>query len=114
MDVVGTTWVEMTPQVHVSIAQNLLAAESSDHVDGARVHKIIVVPGDLMRVHEQRDITEIVVVVNNVSQIHHNLVSLIPRNSKLGIGVINGVDRGTEQDVVSEKELRHPIGVFFG
>jgi hypothetical protein len=59
-----------------------------------------------MRVHEQRDIAEIVIVVNNVSQINHNLVSLILGNSKVGIRVINGVDRCTEQDVVSKKELR--------
>ena len=89
---IRTAWVVMTTQIHVAITHHLVAIESSHNINGTQVQEIIVVPGYLMRVHEQRDIAEIVVVVNDVCQIDHNLMSFIFRDRELGIRVIDGVD----------------------
>ena len=108
---IWTAWVEMTTQIHVAIAHHLVAIEPSHNINGTRVQEIVVVPGYLMRMHEYRNIAEIVVVVNDVCQIDHNLMSFIFRNGELGIRVIDGVDCQGEQGITSE-ELGDPFCIF--
>lgn len=49
-------------------------------------------PSDLIRVYKDGDFREVVVVIDDVSEVGHRFMPFVPGNAISGKGVINDVD----------------------
>lgn len=65
-----------------------------------------------MRVHEHGDVIEVVVVIDDVRQVHHHLVALVGGHVERGGVIVDGVD-GTRQVGVGLYDGVDPGGVVF-
>lgn len=97
LDIRGTSGAPVTPEIHEA---HLLYVLELEIVHGPRVgvKLIIDVPGDwiafLVRVQEDGDVREAVVVIDDVCEIRHSFFPLIRGGvESIGRGVINRVYR---------------------
>lgn len=93
LDVVRTARLMVTAQVEIADALDVLTADSSDHADEVKLKQVVVMPGVPLRMSEDGDVREVVVMINDVGQVHHCLVTLIFGRVELGFGVVGHIYR---------------------
>jgi hypothetical protein len=76
---VGAAREPITSEIHIPFSGYPVMVESREHLIGVEIEDGIVVPAELMRVHEDGDITKLVIVIDDVCQIYHDLVPFIFR-----------------------------------
>lgn len=91
-----TAWIPMAPQVHVSLSCGSLRTQIPHHSGGVMVQKLVIMPRELMRMHENAYIREVFVLVDDVAQIDHDLIALILGGMRLRFAIIDRVYRGFE------------------
>lgn len=79
------------PKVHVA---HLAQVGELEVLEGgeAVIVRVVVVPGEAQRVEEDEVVRQVVVVVDNVRQVHHGLAALVLGHRQRRLGVIDDVD----------------------
>jgi len=70
MDPVRAAWVVMTAYIHVSHTRDTFVVKTLYHLRGVEAKEHVVMPCMAMGVHEDGGIGEVVVVVNDVAEVH--------------------------------------------
>lgn len=99
--------VEVASSVEVALANDVGAAEELEGLGSVDVEEDVVVPSHLVRVEEEHDVRQRVVMVDDVRQIDHGLVALVGRQTARGV-VVDQVKLCTQSRDVS----RHPTHVL--
>lgn len=60
------------------------------------VVRVVVVPGEARRVHEEHGLGQAVVPVDQVRQVHHGLAALVHRHRQRRLAVVRHVDVGVQ------------------
>jgi hypothetical protein len=108
---IGTARVVVASYVHVAHACDTLVVEALDDFGGIEAHDHVVVPGVAMGVHEHDGVGEVVVMVDDVAEVHlvlslvlhasecpersctyHSLAPLVLGDLVFGVGVVDLVD----------------------
>lgn len=115
MDMIRTARFLVASQIHVAAADDMVAPESPDHQDQIRIEEIVVMPCRLVRVHEQGDVAQGRVVVDDVGEVDHRFMALVHRHRQSPGAAVIAVDRidGAMQMGVFIDKSVHPGRVVF-
>lgn len=112
MDVVRAARVVGAAQVHVASAHDIVGIELGYSEFGAVAEKGIVMPRCIMGMHEDGDVVQVVVVVDDVGEIWHQLMAFILDHKGVCLRVVHDVNGGLEARIVCSKPV-DPGCVFF-
>jgi nucleoside phosphorylase len=76
------------------LAHNIFCGEARDDLDGIMIEKLVIVPGIAMGVHEDVDVGQVIVVIDDISQVDHDFVAFIFRGMERRRWIIGYVDSG--------------------
>lgn len=85
-------WHPVATHVHVPVAEDTFRGEAFDHLRGVEIEEVVVVPGELVAVHEDTDVGEVFVEFYDVRQVGHDFVTLVLRWVVWCFGVVGHVD----------------------
>lgn len=111
MDVCWAAGPGVAAEIHVAESGDAWGREACDGVAHVGVEQVVVVPRGLMRVDEDGDVAEDVVVVDDVGEVRHDFVAFVLGHRVLGAGVVDGVRDSFEGWIIAEFVL-DPIDGF--
>ena len=103
----------ITAQILIPHPLYPLSAQSGNHFYGIMLQQLVVVPCDAMRVHEDVDVGQLVVVVNDVREIDHDFMPFVLRWMKLRRSVVYTIDCRVYVFVVAEILMDPRYVLFF-
>ena len=83
--------VEMAARVEVALSDDVRAGQTIDGLWSGEGEEDVVVPGVLVRVHENHDVWKVGVVVNYVGEVDHCFVAFVGGKGVASLWLINGV-----------------------
>ena len=98
----------MASHVHISLPFHPCAAQSLDCQGRVHAQEDVVVPGPLVRMHEQCSVRQMIIVVDYMSQVRHRLSSFVLWNPVLSTRIIHAVDR----DIDIQGPSVNPVDLF--
>ena len=82
----------MASHVEVSFSGDMVTAQSSNHLHGVLTQEVVVMVAPAMGMHEDHDIGQVVVVIDDVGQVDHNFVTFVSGRVEGRFGVVGNVD----------------------
>lgn len=118
----GAAWLAMAPEIGVpALCDHVFCAETRHGEGGGRVEKIVVVPGELVRVGEDIDGAEVVVVRDHMLEVGEGLVAFADGGTTaldgiavVGRGAVGAVGMDGERGVVVAEGGVRPGGEGVG
>lgn len=76
-EMVGAGRVAVAAQVDIAIADDLAQIQVGQHGRATHLKKLVIVPGVFVRMHEDGDVREMVVEVDDEGQVGHDFVAFV-------------------------------------
>ena len=67
----------MTTHIHIALPHNMRAIKCTDHLRGIKSKIVVVVMRPAMRVHEEDNIRQMVVIVDEIGEVNHDLMPFV-------------------------------------